>query len=152
MQSSKAWFFRLFANGKTFAPSASEVKAHDLRGLNYYPLLKVFCELFFKKSENLYLTNYSINQNLKRTRKARPYDKLGLTPKNPSKQKRGLLTSPQHFQYITKKSTCKAPILLFEKSSPHCTKNNIKIQTLCQLFFLKKRDIIKSQRKDGTNR
>ena len=33
--------FRLFANGKTFAPSASEVKAHDLRGLNYYPLIKV---------------------------------------------------------------------------------------------------------------
>ena len=41
MRSSKAWFFRLFANGKTFAPSASEVKAHDLRGLNYYPPIKV---------------------------------------------------------------------------------------------------------------
>ena len=37
-----------------------------------------------------------INQNLKRTRKARPYDKLGLTLKNPSKQKKRALTSPQH--------------------------------------------------------
>ena len=47
----KRGFFRLFANGKTFAPSASEVKAHGLRGLNYYPLIKVFCELFFKKAK-----------------------------------------------------------------------------------------------------
>ena len=51
VRSSKAWFFRLFANGKTFAPSASEVKARDLRGLNYNPLIKVFCELFFKKAK-----------------------------------------------------------------------------------------------------
>ena len=56
--------FRLFANGKTFAPSASEVKAHDLRGLNSTPTIKSFLRAFFQKSENIYLTNYLINQNL----------------------------------------------------------------------------------------
>ncbi len=77
MQSSKAWFFRLFANGKTFAPSASEVKAHDLRGLNYYPLLKVFCELFFKKAKIFIFVTSPINQNLKQSKRKNPVTSTG---------------------------------------------------------------------------
>ena len=65
IQSSKAWFFRLFANGKTFAPSASEVKAHDLRGLNLFQTIKSFLLLFLEKEDILYFVTIPTNQNLK---------------------------------------------------------------------------------------